>query len=351
MKSALLIIMCCSFASSVAAARVKRLSHGAMKTESEFEPAEPWYAVSDTSMPGSLLESNSTMKCDLDRYKPVLEPRFKDFKYAGSGASGCVVLAYDTKISKTVAIKTKKTPGGLQGWKAECADAQALHMAACKKSKEAFQLAEKYLPSCLEAGGTEEAPYIVMHAAGGDGLGHTKLPESTKASVFAQLVGALTAMHGIGYAHCDLSKENIIILTGTTQLVLIDFGSARTLWKARGKLKQGGYKQDENVLAFYASDLAECPKEAWFAYLPGREIKTSADKQAAQKSALLSCLQKKWDVDQEFLDMFGKVIDEAYNRQTPTLVPELYHTKWVQTKEAGRESLFPTGNCAAYSSP
>merc|ERR1719265_2004207 len=105
-----------------------------------------------------------------------------------------------------------------------------------------------------------------MHAAGGRGIG-SMIKELSRnghgASVFAQLVGAVTAMHGIGYSHNDLHDQNVVILDQSTLVALIDFGETVPL--ARGK-RSGGYKEDENVLARNAAKLARCPADAQYAF-------------------------------------------------------------------------------------
>merc|ERR1740129_207742 len=98
-----------------------------------------------------------------------------------------------------------------------------------------------------------------MHAADGKGIGDAwkKIPEGSERSVFAQLVGALTAMHGVGLSHNDLHNENVVILdrSGGAQVALIDFGEVVPLPQAQYK---GGYKQDENLIARVAAELAGC---------------------------------------------------------------------------------------------
>merc|ERR1712083_550527 len=99
-----------------------------------------------------------------------------------------------------------------------------------------MKLAERYLPTCLEVGGTDDAPYIIMHAAPGKGIGSSfkSLAGEKGADVFSQLVGAVTAMHGVGYTHNDLHNQNIVIMNVDAKhpaLVFIDFGEVRPLSK------------------------------------------------------------------------------------------------------------------------
>merc|ERR1719262_610945 len=119
-----------------------------------------------------------------------------------------------------------------------------LRQAACK-NEEQMKLAERYLPSCLEVGGTNEAPYIIMHAAPPNGIGAAMnhLHGSAGAHVFAQLVGAVTAMHGVGYTHNDLHNQNVVVKMakdGSAELSLLDFGEVVPL--ARGG-RGGNWKQ------------------------------------------------------------------------------------------------------------
>jgi hypothetical protein len=204
-----------------------------------------------------------------------------------------------------------------------------------------MKLAERYLPTCLEVGGTDDAPYIIMHAAPGPGIGSSwkALEGKRGAEVFAQLVGALTAMNSVGYTHNDLHDQNVVIMNVDAKhpaLVFIDFGEVVPL--SRGRLT-GDYKQDETVLAYAAGKLAKCPAEALYGH---PKDYNSTKQHKSQKEKLLTCLTSAWKVDEEFLEEFDAVIEEAFERKVPKKVPALYSVAWVQGQQEKLESFFPT---------
>lgn len=279
--------------------------------------------------------------CDLSRYH--LGDRFKDFVTAGSGANGCVVLAKDTRSGGTmVAIKVSKRPGKLHDWQRECNGMKKLRQAACK-SEEQMALAEMYLPTCLEVGGTDAAPYIIMHAAPPNGIGGAThaLHGDVAAHIFAQLVGAVTALHGVGFTHNDLHNQNVVVKVehdGSAELSLLDFGEIVPL--ARGGL-HGNWKQDEYVFGRNAFRLAKCPEAAFFPDV-GKGDQATPSQHSKRKAALLACLTKEWGVDDQFKDAFVAVMDEAFARKVPSLVPSLYHTSWVQEHQGDLIRKYPT---------
>lgn len=289
--------------------------------------------------------------CDVTRYAGLLD-RYKNLRYAGQGANGCVELAEDSLNGHTkVAIKFSKQPGKLAAWKDECSRSKLLHERACEKGGEALKLAERYLPMCLEVGGTNAAPYIVMHAAGGTGIVETrsKVPKDARASVFAQMVGALAAVHGVGLSHNDLHEQNVVILNRPGNLVaFIDFGEVVPLEKG---YYLGGYKQDENLLAREAALLTECPTK-----YPFQAEKTTLKEEKDQRAErLFKCIEEAWGgaggagPDNEFFLAFKAVINEAWEHQNwphidgvhKTAVLDLYHTAFVQRSQPELQRLFP----------
>jgi hypothetical protein len=289
---------------------------------------------------------HSLTGCDLSRYN--LGGRFTDFVKAGAGANGCVVLAKDTTSGGTmVAIKVSKRPGKLHSWVTECNGMKKMRQAACKDPL-MMKLAERYLPTCLEVGGTDQAPFIIMHAAPPNGIGAAAkyLHGYVGAHVFAQLVGAVTGMHAIGYTHNDLHNANVVVELAKEnghaefqpELSLLDFGEIKSL---AGGGRRGNWKQDETVFARNAFKLAKCPAEAFFPDV-GKADSASPSAHEARKAALIDCLNKQWGIDDEFRSAFIAVIDEAYRREVPSLVPSLYKTAWVQKHQGELERKYPT---------
>jgi len=312
-------------------------------------------ARTSLSSDGELRAKTKNSDCDLSRYKE-LKDRFEDLTYAVSGANGCVVLAEDKKNSYLeVAVKLSKRAGKLKSWQDECEQSRSLHQKACAAGHEQLLLAERYLPICLEVGGTNDAPFMVMHAAGGKGIGamRSKLRGEERLSVFAQMVGALTAMHGIGVSHNDLHNNNVVLSKPGPLVAFIDFGEVQPLKYA---VYRGGYKHDENLLPREAAQLAGCPAEAHYPFNSGIERAATRDQ---RKKALMECLEEKWGKGEdktsfgEFKKALGEVVDEAYDHEhkenkhdiTTTRVAKLYHTTFVQKHQPALQSLFPAHLC------
>jgi len=270
---------------------------------------------------GSLVATHSSVegKCSLSSFN--FGDRFSDIKLVGSGMRGCVYLAKDSKHGgMAVAIKVSKS----RNIENECKKARNIHKNACGK-KDLVKLAENYLPTCLESKGK----YMVMHAVAGQGLGEKKtkitddvqkLPTSTRASIFAQIIAALFAMHGSGWSHNDLHFQNILILEGTPKRVaIIDFGATQTIEKAG--ISWGGYHIDATLLNRVGAQLCS-------------------------EGKLLTCLKQTWDADDEFLKALGMLMDNSKNNAMwPELMSRLYHTEFVQKHQPPLMRLFPSGQC------
>jgi len=293
--------------------------------------------------PGSLLETNKSQACDLSKFGN----RFTDIQFAGQGGFGCVSLAKDSKNGdRVVAIKTSyRGRGGSKYWKAECKKSQDIHKKACSKSPEVLKMVEAYLPACFESGNKGKMPYMVMHAAGGIGMNcdcyfrqsrrlHIRdaikeLSKAERISLFAQGIGALTAIHSVGFAHNDLHFENVQILgkiqKNNNHLAFIDFGSANKWPGITDIYKQGGYRADSTFPARHAAELALCPD--------------------ARGNALLECLKQQWGADDEFLGVMDRVMKEEQAQKPPKSLSALYNTAFVQQHQPTLESRFATGKC------
>lgn len=277
--------------------------------------------------------------CGLERYND-LKNRFPNMRFAGAGGNGCVYVAADKERGGTqVAIKISKRPEKLKKWADECSFSKQLHDEACKQDGQLLQLAEMYLPVCMEASGTDSAPFMIMHAAAGIGVGKlnsNKLPAETSKSVFAQMVGALMVMHSLGFAHNDLHDGNVQLLDpDRDQIAIVDFGKVKNLEEGRHKER---YKRDQDLLPRNAAMLAKCPGDAQF---PQYGADKSSEKHEARKRMLLSCLEENWGVDQEFLNAFEAVIDEAYQGKVSTGIPVLFRTAFVQQHHPVLSRMFP----------
>jgi len=313
-----------------------------------FSPAVSGRRAS-TQREGMLETSDTNLtsaNCDLSRYSN-LRMRFENLQYAGAGANGCVVLANDKENDGVkVAIKLSKRPGKLRSWQTECDQTKAFHKLACQTNELQLRLSERFLPNCLEVGGDDNAPYMIMHAAGGQGIGGGKqlrstIPAEERLSTFAQIVGAVASLHGISMSHNDLHDNNVVYLHKgvPTTIALIDFGETVPL--ERGQYTWS-YKQDETLILRKAQELANCP--GWVHQKPPND-----------KAVFLSCLRRHWSsegADEEFFKVLGKAYDEAKDRDRhPTQVLELFKTAFIQKHLPKMGRLFPNTECSGKAAP
>jgi len=250
----------------------------------------------------------------------ALSDRYSGQWIVGRGANACVYLARDHH-GTTVAIKSAKAVGRLGMWRGECAEMQRLRFTACRAGRDMLSLAQMYLPTCLEVGGTDEEPYYVMHAAGPTAMQDVatlNLSTDDQKSVFAQMVAGIYALHAIGITHNDLHGGNIV-LDGTT-LSIIDFGSMRTLEDAWLR----DYKRDGNAIWRWAAVIAGCPEDAgWRVWADEAQLRQDS-------ARFFQCIQEKWEIDDAFLDVMTKVIEADIAESPQQHVQELYNTAFVQ---------------------
>src|SRR5262249_20716754 len=84
----------------------------------------------------------------------------------------------------------------------------------------------------LDSGAFDDGrPYLVMPLLEGETLstrlGRGRLDADLALRLFAQLAGAVAALHDAGIVHRDIKPENVMYLEDEERLVLLDFGIAR----------------------------------------------------------------------------------------------------------------------------
>ncbi|KAG9404452.1 hypothetical protein AC1031_004658 [Aphanomyces cochlioides] len=87
---------------------------------------------------------------------------------------------------------------------------------------------------------------------------HGRLDLNTAQMYFRQVASAVQYMHSLGYAHCDLSLENVLI-DAAGQAKLCDFGLASNLfeWKTGGVGKSFYMAPEMYTQQFYAPGVAD----------------------------------------------------------------------------------------------
>jgi len=279
-------------------------------------------------------------------FSSQLKGKYKDEWVVGTGATACVWIA--KKGGNPVAIKIAKGNGHQAEWQKECREMQQLRLDACTGGKESQQLAEAFLPTCLEVGQAGSDAYYVMQAAGTTGIadGAKKLKNNipVQKAVFAQTVGAVYALHGIGWTHNDLHGHNIV-MDNSNDIALIDFG------EIKGHHRGLGYKHDVNSIWRWAAVLGNCPAKAQYPRLMKSFFSKKSKAELTERSqALLKCMKNKWKADAEFLKAFEVALTESIKITEDQHVEGLFRTKFIQKHLPALQNVYPwdgDGKCKA----
>lgn len=172
----------------------------------------------------------------LERYRPLTE--------LGSGGHGTVVLAFDTRMARRVAIK--RLPLGHEARKAGLAEARTAAM-----------LNHPEIVIVHEWDTDEDEAFLVMEFVDGVSLADlldetgTPLDADEAAAVLGGIARALTFAHDNGVLHLDIKPANILI-TRDGRVKVADFGvSALTglSGRAHGIAGTIGYMPPEQIRA------------------------------------------------------------------------------------------------------
>jgi serine/threonine-protein kinase len=155
----------------------------------------------------------------------VIEGRYVLRDRIGEGGMGSVFLASQPALDRTVAIKVMHTelavsPEHVVRFREEARIASRVRSASCVSVIDTGALAD----------GT---PYLVMEYIAGQSLGQLiaddDLPLPRALDLFAQVLGALGAIHALGIVHADIKSDNFLVENrgGRDHVRLIDFGLAR----------------------------------------------------------------------------------------------------------------------------
>ena len=158
--------------------------------------------------------------------------RYQIVEHLGSGGMGDVWLAHDGTLGRRVAIKVPaehliRGPPG-RGVRREARAAASLdHPAVCR---------------VFELGETENRPFIVMEYVQGETLAarlrRGRVPLDRALTWATAVAGAVEQAHDQDLAHGDLKPANVM-LTGSDQVKVMDFGLARSTSTVRGSADSG----------------------------------------------------------------------------------------------------------------
>ena len=162
----------------------------------------------------------------------------------GQGGFGITYLAFHQALGERVAIKELFPEGSTRRGRhvVPPAELDFLEMKT-KFLEEAITMQRFEHPNIVRIYNTfqvNSTAYIVMEALEGKTLGTAlaadgAFPEARVLEIAWQLCDALTVVHAAGLLHRDVKPDNVF-LSSSSQVILIDFGSARAF--ARGKLKR-----------------------------------------------------------------------------------------------------------------
>lgn len=173
----------------------------------------------------------------LDRYRPLAD--------LGSGGFGSVVLAFDTKMARRVAIKRLPLDGGHA----------PVGRAGLAEARTAAMLNHPAIVTVHEWDTDASAAYIVMEDIDGASLADildergAPLDDDECAAVLDAVTGAVAFAHANGVLHLDLKPANILV-TRDGRVKVADFGIAAltdATGRARGASGTLGYMPPEQL--------------------------------------------------------------------------------------------------------
>lgn len=143
----------------------------------------------------------------------------------GVGGMGCVCLAFDTALERTVAIKFLLP---------HLRDDHVAFTRFLHEARSTAAVSHDHIISIYAIGEIDGLPYLVMpYVAGGSLEGklieHVPLPVKAVVDHGKQLASGLMAAHAAGLIHRDIKPANVMVETETNRLIITDFGLARDI--------------------------------------------------------------------------------------------------------------------------
>ena len=162
----------------------------------------------------------------MDADLPTSLGRYRPTKVLGRGSMGVVYEGVDTRLDRTVAIKTV-----LRSFLAD--DATSADYAARfeREARAAARLNHPHIVTVFDFGEQDDMSYIVMELIRGRDLGQAfhdgeRFTLDTSVRIIGELLDALAAAHAQGVVHRDVKPANVM-LDEAGHVKLADFGVAR----------------------------------------------------------------------------------------------------------------------------
>ena len=152
----------------------------------------------------------------------LLGDRYELKRRLASGGMAEVFLAHDRVLDRPVAVKVMRA--GLE--------IPHAHQRFTHEARTLAQLRHPNLVTLLDAGTTEDRPFLVMELVDGQTLaercsGHA-LPERQVTRIGGAIASALEHVHASGVVHRDVKPGNVL-LASDGRVLLSDFGIAKLL--------------------------------------------------------------------------------------------------------------------------
>lgn len=149
--------------------------------------------------------------------------RYEVERLLGAGGMGIVFKAFDTELSRPVAIKLLAPHLAASG---------AGRKRFSREAKAAAAIVHEHVVPIYNVETEHEKPYMVMHFVAGESLqsrldreGPLEICEILR--IARQIAAGLAAAHAQGLVHRDIKPSNVLLEKGIERALLTDFGLAR----------------------------------------------------------------------------------------------------------------------------
>ncbi len=166
--------------------------------------------------------------------------RFEIQGELGRGAMAIIYRGYDSKIERTVALKTLRP---------EFSAHPEYRARFLIEAKAAGTLNHPHIVTIFDVGEVDGIPFIAMELLTGATLGQFAerqpqgIPLPILLKIAIQITDALDFSHRHGVVHQDIKPDNIVLVNDTSDIKMMDFGIARIL-------RQTDVPSDEGARAF-----------------------------------------------------------------------------------------------------
>lgn len=149
--------------------------------------------------------------------------RYEVERLLGAGGMGIVFKAFDTELSRPVAIKLLAPHLAASG---------AGRKRFSREAKAAAAIVHEHVVPIYNVETEHEKPYMVMHFVAGESL-QSRLDREGSLDVCEilriarQIASGLAAAHAQGLVHRDIKPSNVLLEKGIERALLTDFGLAR----------------------------------------------------------------------------------------------------------------------------